>query len=366
VLYSFSPDDGILPIADLYNVNGALYGTTEYGGAASGYAYGTVYKVTTSGTESVLYRFDDVSENDGATPYAGVIEVGSKLYGTTESGGGYGVGIIFAISLSGKETVLHAFGSGGPSGDGGGPVAGLVSLNGTLYGTTRSGGAHGRGTVFTVTPSGKYNVLYSFDWSSSNGDGFAPTSGLVNVGGKLYGTTLYGGFHHVGNVYSITPLGAETTVYSFGGGSGDGLSPYGGLTNVDGKLYGTTTYGGKHCNSSGIDCGTVFKVTTSGTETVLHSFGAGSDGNTPYLERLINVGGKLYGTTEDGGTYGHGTVFNITTSGKETVLYSFGAGSGDGAYPDAGLTEVNGALYGTTYRGGSDALGIVFSLTGFQ
>lgn len=113
-------------------------------------------------------------------------------------------------------------------------------------------------------------------------------------------------------------------------------------------------------------CGTVFRVTTSGAETLLHSFGSTpEDGQNPYLESLINVNGKLYGTTSSGGANGHGTIFRITKSGAETVLYSFGGGSGDGAYPFSGLVKVNGTLYGTTYRGGAHGFGTFFSLSGF-
>jgi uncharacterized repeat protein (TIGR03803 family) len=369
VLYSFGgPPDGLLPIGNLHNVNGTLYGTTEYGGAPSGYAYGTVYKITTSGKETVLYRFGGGS-GDGQTPYAGVIKVASKLYGTTEAGGAKGWGTIFSVSSSGKETVLHNFNVNPSAGDGATPYGDLIDVNGTLYGTASNGGEHSRGTVFTITPSGAYNQLYSFDWNSSNGDGFEPYAGLTNVNGTLYGTTIYGGYYHTGNVYSITPSGAEATIYSFGAPShtGDGLTPYGGLTNVSGVLYGTTEYGGAggYCPSSG-GCGTVFRVTTSGAETLLHSFGSTpEDGQNPYLESLINVNGKLYGTTSSGGAHGHGTIFRITKSGAETVLYSFGGGSGDGAYPFSGLVKVNGTLYGTTYRGGAHGFGTFFSLSGF-
>ena len=132
----------------------------------------------------------------------------------------------------------------------------------------------------------------------------------------------------------------ESVLHRFAGGS-DGASPLAGLTNVGGTLYGTT--GGEGDAS---DYGTVFKITTSGTESVLHRFAGGSDGASPYAG-LTNVGGTLYGTTEGGGASDNGTVFRITTSGKEKVLYSF-AGGNDGAYPQAGLTNVGGTLYGTT------------------
>jgi uncharacterized repeat protein (TIGR03803 family) len=136
----------------------------------------------------------------------------------------------------------------------------------------------------------------------------------------------------------------------------DGEYPYAGLINVNGTLYGTTYFGGAY------DDGTVFSITTSGKATVLHSFGMTGDGEYPYAG-LIDVKGTLYGTTyEGGGATGGGTVFAITTSGKETVLHSF-TGSGDGEYPNAGLIDVKGTLYGTTADGGANGGGTVFGLS---
>jgi uncharacterized repeat protein (TIGR03803 family) len=213
-----------------------------------------------------------------------------------------------------------------------------------------------------------YAVLYSFRGGTR--DGQQPRAGLINANGTLYGTTLFGGsgscmngsFSGCGAVFAIRRSGKETLLYSFAGGSGDGQSPLAGLLNVNGTLYGTTYGGGAGCGSSG--CGTVFSITPTGKETVLHSFKGVPDGLAPGASLTV-LNGTLYGTTESGGTGycndGCGTVFSITTSGKETVLHSF-SGSGDGVFPDAGLVNVGDTLYGTTYDGGANGAGTVFSL----
>jgi uncharacterized repeat protein (TIGR03803 family) len=191
--------------------------------------------------------------------------------------------------------------------------------------------------------------------------------GLINVKGTLYSTTIYGGVNNEGTVFAITTSGTETVLHSFGG-SGDGKEPDGGLINVKGTLYSTTVYGGVNCKSSG--CGTVFAITTSGKETVLHSFGATGDGEDPYAG-LLNVNGTLYGTTLYGGSgscsyrgiSGCGTVFSITPSGTEAVLHSFGGSGDDGENPHSGLINVKGTLYSTTFSGGANDYGTVFSIS---
>ncbi len=347
VLYSFAGSDGADPEASLTDVNGILYGTTVHGGANGA---GTVFEITTSGTESVLYSF--AGGSDGANPYAGLTDVNGVLYGTTSSGGANGVGTVFEITPSGAESVLYSFLG---QGHGANPRVGLTDLNGVLYGTTSSNNNNkGDSTVFKITTSGAESVLYHF---TDPGDGLAPMGGLTAVNGVLYGTTSGGGSHGNGTVFKITTSGRESVLYSFAGGD-DGASPYAGLTNVNGVLYGTTFYGAPKSN------GTVFKITTSGTEKVLHRFGGGSDGQNP-LTVLTNLNGVLYGTTLNGGggvDFNAGTVFKITTSGVKSAVYSFVGGS-DGSGPCAGLTNVNGMLYGTTYRGGSNKKGTVYSLS---
>jgi len=264
---------------------GTLYGTTFAGGA---HAAGTVFKITKKGVAKVLHSFRSVP--DGAEPLAGLIDVGGTLYGTTSAGGvttsGTG-GTVFKITTAGVDTVLHSFKGGS---HGALPGAGLIDVAGPLYGTTANGGtgscSGGCGTVFKITKAGVATVLYSFKGGS---DGIDPGAGLINVAGTLYGTTIEGGANHAGTVFKITTEGVETVLYSFQGGS-DGAFPEAGLIEVGGVLYGTTSGGGSGC--LGIGCGTVFKLTTAGVETVLYSFKGGSDGADPFAG-LIEVGGTV-------------------------------------------------------------------------
>ncbi len=364
VLYSFgAPPDGNRPQASLIDVGGTLYGTTEYGGAY--HDDGTVFSITPSGTEKVLYSF--AGTPDGNRPEASVIDVGGTLYGTTYGGGAYdsgfecggGRGTVFSMTPSGAEKVLYSFGL-----DGAYPHADLIDVNGTLYGTTELGGPYcayngGCGTVYNITTQGEEKALYSF---RPHHDGVSPEAGLINVKGKLYGTTLVGDAgHRRGTVFSVTQSGKEKVLYSFRKFP-DASRPVASLIDVGGTLYGTTATGGAYsCDSQG-RCGTVFSITRGGTEKVLHNFGNGSDGGQPTAS-LIDVNGTLYGTTQYGGTNGHGTVFSITTSGTEQVLHNFGGSSSDGQNPAAGLIDVNGTLYGTTRYGGAAGNGTVFALT---
>jgi uncharacterized repeat protein (TIGR03803 family) len=369
VLYSFKgyPDDGKWPFAGLINVSGTLYGTTWEGGGNEcrlKRGCGTVFAITTSGEETV---FHSLKGRTGYYPDSAVLDVSGTLYGTTSDGGANNYyGTVFEITPTGEETVLHSFGR---LGDGANPIAGLINVSGTLYGTTPEGAdSYSNGTVFAITTAGKETVLHRFGGSPD--DGSRPQAALINVSGTLYGTTDGGGAKGDGTVFAITPSGTETVLHSFTA-AGDGQLPAAGLLDVNGTLYGTTAWGGSDgCSGPSGDsgCGTVFKITTSGEETVLHRFAGGSrDGALPQAG-LVNVKGVLYGTTTGGGANcsssgGCGTVFKITRTGKETVLYSFKGGSGDGDEPTAGLLNVKGTLYGTTPYGGANYDGTVFSLS---
>ncbi|MBV8067308.1 MAG: hypothetical protein JO113_04970 [Candidatus Eremiobacteraeota bacterium] len=358
VLLRFLPHDGGQPEAGLLDVDGTLYGTTYYGGING---LGTVFSVTTAGTKKVLHRFTGL---DGEWPYAGLIAVNGTLYGTTHYGGPHNAGIVFSITTTGEEKVLYGFGNG--SQDGTYPVAGLIDVNGTLYGTTYMGGTKNYGTIFSLTTTGIEKVLYSFRGGS---DGSYPAAGLIDVNDALYGTTYEGGSgcaSGCGTVFRVTKTGKEKVLHRFDA-SADGAAPSAGLLSVNGTLYGTTVYGGSKCGSTG-GCGTVFSVTTTGKENVLYSFGGGSDGGYPWAG-LVHRSGRLYGTTAYGGANADGTVFSVTATGEEKVLYSFSGGDADGENPFAGLIDVKGTLYGTTYYGGnsrcfhSRGCGIVFALT---
>jgi uncharacterized repeat protein (TIGR03803 family) len=224
-----------------------------------------------------------------------------------------------------------------------------------LYGTSNN-------SVYTATTSGHAQTLHGFTGL------YWPRASLLAVSGVMYGTTGIGGANKYGTIYSITTAGNESVVYSFGDAP-DGRYPLAGLVDVDGTLYGTTESGGTgSCHGKKgplgkavVGCGTVFEISTSGAEKVLYSFRGNADGSRPEAG-LLSVNGALYGTTSMGGGHDGGTVFRFSRSGSESVLHSFGQGS-DGADPMAGLIDVNGTLYGTTASGGTDGDGTVFAMT---
>ncbi len=376
LLYSFAqngkPNDGRTPLANLIAAGGALYGTTQNGGITNDQCdlgCGTVFTATTAGAERVLYRFR--GGGDGAGPAAGLLAIDGTLFGTTRGGGGSiicsgGCGTVFSLSTGGKnEKIVYRL-EGGTGGSV--PVAGLIRIGGMLYGTTEYGGAdsgscfNGCGTVFAASiDGGRQRVIYRFKGGK---DGSQPLGGLTLLDGLFYGTTLYGGTSTkycslgCGTIFKLSVNGKESVVYRFKYSpvGTDGAYPSAGLTLGNGTLYGTTMGGGN------VGEGTVFKVSTSGREHVIHRFNRGlngTDGVYP-LASLIVMNGTLYGTTRNGGADGGGTVFKVTAAGIESLLYSF-KGKPDGAQPHASLIELDGALYGTTMMGGTGA-GTLFKL----
>jgi len=261
--------------------------------------------------------------------------------------------------------------------DGAFPSGTLINVGGVLYGVAESGGAWGYGSVFALNPkTGAVAPLYSFKGQASN-DGDIPMNSLINVRGRLYGTTRYGGTggcaYGCGSVYSIDPAtGTETVLHSFQGGS-DGDTPVSGLINLGDLLYGTTYYGGGSGNCD-TGCGTIYTVDpASGAVTVVYAFAGWGDGASPFAT-LLKAGGTLYGTTFYGGGLGGpscnglgcGTVFSLNSkTDTEAVLYAF-RGRGDGADPYAGLVDVAGTMYGATSYNGSGCkrgiCGTIFSL----
>jgi uncharacterized repeat protein (TIGR03803 family) len=361
-LYSFKGGaDGDSPGAGLAVLNATLYGTTVGGGAKRPQnGGGTVFELTTAGGGSVIHRFNrgSLRMRNGATPEANLIARGEKLYGTTSAGGAHDLGAVFDMTTSGEETVLYSFGSF--TGDGANPAAGLVTLSGKFYGSTTFGGADNDGVVFEVSSSGTERVLYSF----KGGKNGSHPSGVVALNGNLYGTTAQGGDAgcQCGIVFELNLSGRERVLHRFTGGS-DGSGPVAGLVAFNATLYGTTNYGGNPNCNFGNGCGTVFAVSASGKESVLHAFGAESgraDGVFPQAA-LTALDGVLYGTTKSCNEWGYGTVFRVSTTGKERVLYTFTGGS-DGGHP-SGLIALNGVLYGTTPIGGSNGYGSAFSVS---
>jgi uncharacterized repeat protein (TIGR03803 family) len=321
VLHTFTGGtDGLTPNAGMIRAGRRLYGTTVQGGSER-LDQGTVYALNpATGHDRILHAF--TSGADGAQPNASLLDLQGMFYGTTLYGGQpNSLGTVFSIDRTfGAERVLHAFQGGN---DGAGPYAALINLHGTLYGTTIYGGPGacndgngiGCGTVFAIDPqTGAETVIYRFKGGS---DGFYPT-GLTAIGDTIYGTSSAGGNFNAGcnsfgcgTVFAIDPkTGAKRTLHAFNGGS-DGWLPYAGVTAAGTTLFGTTGAGGATTCSQG--CGTVFSIDAkTGAEQVLYSFQGGSDGELP-VAGLLYAGGTLYGATEFGGDAANdGTVFAIT------------------------------------------------------
>lgn len=376
-LLNFNGPQGAAPVAPLIRgPDGNLYGATAGGGASfcSGAAIGcgVIFKLTSSGTYQILYTFCQSSPcNDGAQPYGGLVQGNDgNFYGTTYTGGSMGGGTIFKITPDGVLTTLHEFCRGNGCPDGSSPLAGLVvGADGNFYGTTSVGPGANWGSVFRITPSGDLTTLHAF----SGPDGLEPFAAMIlATDGNFYGTTWSGGASGVaGTIFKISPSGAFTSLYSFcqqGGACLDGYFIYAPLVQgADGDLYGTSYQGGNISCAQGIDrpCGTVFKITLSGSLTTVHTFN-GYDGAFPEAGLALGVDGNFYGTTTEGGSYtycpnwGCGTVFRMTPGGAVTVLHSFN--TFDGTAPLAGLLpSADGTLYGTTWGGGSNGNGTVFS-----
>jgi uncharacterized repeat protein (TIGR03803 family) len=277
------------------------------------------------GTLTVLHSFTD--GNDGSEPYGGLtLGRDGNFYGTAYSGGAYRAGVVFKITPSGRLTVLHNF-SGSDGALGFAPP--IQGTDGNSYGTTSAGGkpvcgygAQDCGTVYKMTPSGALTTLYQFDFTH----GGLPYAPLVQAtDGKFYGVTRWGGNSSCqfgcGVVFSITSTGTFTVLHSFD--NNPGVDPVGPLVQgTDGSFYGTTFEGGTH------DRGFVFKITSTGTLTVLHDFnsGTGARGINPWAGLVQATDGTFYGTTAFGGLAQYGTIYRVIPKPFEfSVVHKFDA-----------------------------------------
>ena len=302
---------------------------------------------------TTLYSFTD--GDDGEIPQAALIQGSDgNFYGTTFGGGINRGGTVFRITPAGVLTTLHSFTL--DSADGSVPTAALVQgSDGNFYGTTDGGGPDNSGTIFRITPAGAFTILYLF---TGNTDGGSTVAALVQGrDGNFYGTTSENGVYSGGTVFRITPAGVLITLYSFTGGT-DGHKPVAALIQGrDGNFYGTTSAGGTYGD------GTVFQLTPAGVLTTLCNFTGGNDGQKPYAALIQGSNGDFYGTTVEGGADSVGTVFRITPTGALTTLHTF-TGINDGGIPLAGLVEgSDGYFYGTTSNGGANEGGTIFQLT---
>lgn len=406
VLHTFTGNwDGSYPQGSLiFDAAGNLYGTTNAGGGVPScpgegeIGCGVVFELSPTGTgawkETALFRF--ASEATGASPQGSLLfNAAGDLYGLTPVGGGnpncggavQGCGIAYELSPnpSGgawQQSILEIFNEGP---EGAVPQAGFIAdAAGNLYSTSAITN-FGSGVVFELSPTStgwQLTPLYSFTGGADGGD---PDGNLVfDAAGNLYGVTVSGGnltncSGGCGVVYKVSRSSSgtwtETVLHTFSGGR-DGAQPFSTLIfDAAGNLYGTTASGGSTACSGG--CGVVFKLSATGTgawkETVLHSFTGGGDGDSPTAGVIMDAAGNLYGTATAGGNlgscnpYGCGTVFKLSQdsngSWTETVLHRFSGGR-DGAVPLSGLvSDAAGNLYGSTYYGGENGLGVIFETT---
>jgi uncharacterized repeat protein (TIGR03803 family) len=321
-------------------------------------------------TYQVIHSFTGGA--DGGNPYAGLtLDRAGNLYGTTFTGGADGGGTVYKLTHKGSGWAfdpLYSFGSAGGN-DGGAPAARVIfGPDGSLYGTTTSGGTKGVGTVINLRPSPKVcktslcpwteTVLYSFKGGT---DGANPGYGdlVFDQAGNIFGTTMSGGSTNplgpcgragCGTVFELSPSNGswnEAVIYAFQGNTG--ASPFSGvILDQTGNLYGTTYGGGEgSCNNG--TCGTVYELTYSGSgwaESFLYSFTGGSNGDNPDGGLIFDPSGNLYGTTSN-----IATAFELTPSGGTwiySLLYTFG-GFDDQCGPRASLVmDAAGNLYGTT------------------
>ena len=380
VLYSFTSADYI-PAGVIFDNQGNLYGVAT---GAYGRTYGRVFELSPSAngwTETVLYTFKGGADGYGPSETESLaFDAAGNLYGTTVYGG-KGAGTVFRLSPAGggkwTETVLHRFlGSEGAY-----PETGVTIAAGKLYGTTTVGTT---GSIFEMSPQLGYRVIHRFGQSVKN-DGSGPMAALTaDSAGNLYGTTYQGGVVGCGlgglgcgTVFKLTPTSSGgwryKQIYSFQGGS-DGVRPFGGVVvSPAGILYGTTWLGGigtDQCFSNAPGCGTVFELSpnTDGsyTHNVIYTFlGPPTDGGAPQ-GLILDSNGNLFGTTQDGGAFNSGTVFELVPQGsgwQETVLHSFGNGSDGQSIDTQPIMDASGNIYGTTYSGGANGYGTVFEVT---
>jgi len=327
--------------------DGNLYGTSRDGGA---YNLGTVFSITPNGVLTVLYNFDG---SHGAQPWGGLtLGTDGNFYGATTFGGRFNNGTIFRITPGGKLTIAYNFTNGE---DGETPwVPPIEGTDGNFYGTSCGcpyGGAWA-GTVYKITPAGVLTTLHQF---APNGyhDGVNPQNTLMQAtDGNFYGTTTNQGTYDRGTIFKITPSGKFTKLHDFS--DVDGGRDYGQLVQAsDGNFYAPAAVGGQ------FGVGVLYRLTPSGEYTVLHTF-TGSDGSMPGAGLVLATDGNFYGVAITGGSNSNGTIYALDGDGSFSVLYDFDATSG--SVPAALTQHTNGTFYGDTASGGAYNQGTVFSL----
>ena len=351
--------------------DGSLYGTTGEGGTSThclDRGCGTIFRTKPNGATTILHSFDNVT--DGSAPLAGLLLASDgNFYGTTYIGGPLVGGTLFSISPKGKFKLLHTFQRAGAGGSG--PAGTLAEgPDGAIYGTTNEGGAgtgpqcfvdhDGCGTVFKYTRRSGVEVLHSF--SGDGGDGAFPSGSLLMANdGNLYGTTYGGGAQQRGTLYRITPGGVMTVLHQFDVATG--AEPNGGLVQAaDGALYGTTFIGGSKLG------GTVFRITTAGEYSLVHEFDYDQGDDGPIGTLVIGPRKLLYGVLLYGGDLarcwgGCGSAYSVSMTGEFARLHVFAGGDADGRWPSDGLVRFGDKkLAGMTQYGGAQGVGVIYTI----
>lgn len=363
VVYSFvgAPNDGARPNGELVQAaDGSLYGTTEVGGASTltnpSSSAGVIFKLDPSGVETIVQSFGAANVNAGAYPEGGLLlDTEGNFFGTTTSAGpGGGGGTVFKFDTDNLLKSLHTFGFGT---DGTAPLSRLVTNDGDLYGVTVGGNSGcGCGTIFKMTKGGTETILYRF---TGGADGADPQGLIRDSAGNLYGVArLNLSATGAGTVWKLDTSETFSVLYTFTGGA-DGGQPVGRLIrDGSGNIHGVTLTGGDPtCN-----CGVVFRLDATGHQTVLHKFFGYGGGSNPFVG-LLDVAGVLYGTTLDGGDeacslpdQGCGVLYQIAKTGQYTVLHRFaGSPAGDGDSSTIGALSLgsDGSIYGSPWYGGT-------------
>lgn len=376
ILYSFTGgNDGGNPNSGLKNdTNGTLYGATVSGGMTG---QGVVFSFPSSGGTSTTTLFDFASTcattagtTTGAAPTGTPIpDPSGNVYGTApfnsiSNGVGSGNGIVYKLIPTGTGTfTCTALRALNGSTDGSNPSAGLfLDSSNNLWGTAFNGGASNDGTVFKLSESGTgFTTVFPFNGSSNGSNPFAAL--VADSSNNLWGTAFAGGSSDNGTVFMFAPTSTTPTIVARFTTVSNGTDPHGGVVfDSSGNVYGTTFIEGSS------SFGVVFKITPSGTYSVLHNFAGGtSDGSFPRAGLTIDSSGNLYGTTSAGGTSGLGTVFELAATGTGSftysILHNFAGGTSDGASPFAALLLFGGNLYSTTTSGGTSGMGTIFEVT---
>jgi uncharacterized repeat protein (TIGR03803 family) len=381
VLHTFTgSSDGVYPSPLIRDAEGNLYGTAEAGGnTLCDFGCGLVFKIPPAGNFTDLYDF--TAGNNGVYPIAGVVQDKTgNLYGTTQGSGFFGLSVLFKLTRDGKEISYDPTGS---IGDLASPLA--LDEKGNAYGESPYGGTPncgwdrnelGCGTLFKMTPNGKFTIIHTFDGT----DGMNPQGGLVrDAKGNFYGAAFFGGIRSCtttgnghdepgcGTIFKIDVNGKYTVLHTFTGHK-DGAGPQGLIIDSEGNLYGIAQNGGNHGGNGHLyGLGTIFKVDKSGKFSVLFTFTPNITGSVGYANLLVRDSkGNLYGAKQYDGAHNAGCLFRIDTRGTYTDLFDFAthvAGENEeGFFPVGIVLGSAGDFYGSMELGGSSGFGTVFQI----